>query len=415
MAALLCLTRSTSHSHSLQEEREQLPHSSAHLLPAALNLSDDKNKLLDRPRDHLIKSIQAGTSGQQASSEAKLVEEHFIKAGLSTQVASSKPEQAAYSLYGYQSQPYPHKYVSKDQLQQQLCKDEKTDKSSPKLLLGKDSNKRISQGVPPRTATGSVEPANTHASFSNQLIQEGLIPNPAYASHSSVASNVSNNASNSMSALVNMSKHAGSHIADRFVKDKSPTVKSEPVSISKNNQSSLPTSATPSLKTQPPLYRSFRAFVENTVTKAFFKSDEEQKKVSPTRSPPPAATVKSEKLSNGTIDTDSDTLSAPSPTLSIKTEGADSKPCHPKMKLKKEWLQRHAEGGVICPTSSSSPTSAASGTLLNSSTTSNMSETTTSASETESEQQVGSCDRVYIASCGNKDITVALVFVYLVL
>lgn len=356
--------------------------------------AEDKVKALAR-QDNYLKSIQTGNSGQQPSSEARLVEEHFMKAGLSQ--IPSKSEQAAYSLFGYQSQAFPHKYVSKDQLQQQLCKDEKLDKSSPKLLANKDVNKRLSQATPPRTVTSSSEPISSHANYSSQLIQEGLIPNPAYAPHGSVATNTpTNNASNSISALVNMSMYAGSHIADRYNKDKSPTVKSEPVSISKNSPPplmapSMPANNPENNAQQPALMESFKSFVEKAVAQAFYKDVEEQKKkTSPTRSPPltMSASVKSEKTSNGTMDTDSDTLSAPSPTLSVKTEGQDSKPCHPKMKLKKEWLQRHAEGGTSCPTSSASPTSAASGTLLNSSTTSNLSETTTSASETESEQQV---------------------------
>lgn len=321
--------------------------------------------------------MQAAAASQQTS-EARLVDEHFMKTNLSQM--STKSEPAAYSLYGYQSQALPHKYVSKDQLQQQLCKEEKLDKFSPKSLTVKDVQ-RVSQATPPRAATTSAKPASSHASYSSQLIQEGLIPNPAYAS--------TNTTSNSMSALVNMSMYAGSHIPDRFTKEKSPVVKSEPVALPRSSHSQLPLVSSTGGSS---IGTSFKSFVETAITQAYYKDIEEQrsKVVSPTRSPPMAATasIKSEKLSNGAADTDSDTLSAPSPTLSVKADGHGSKPCHPKMKLKKEWLQRHTEGGTACPNSSSSPTSAASGTLLNSSNASNLSETTTSASETESEQQV---------------------------
>lgn len=361
--------------------------------------------LLARQHELFLKSMAAGVASQaaqQTTSEARLVEEHFMKAGLGHMAVKSEPGPAAYSLYGYQSQAFPHKYVSKDQLQQQLCKEERLDKSSSKLAAAKEAANKLA--TPPRTVTTSAESSiGSHANYSSQLIQEGLIPNPAYAPHAphgSASTNTpSSNSSNSMSALVNMSLYAGRDIADRYNKDKSPTIKSEPRVQSRNSQSHAPsvpstvvTSSNANEQQQPGLMKSFKTYIENAVTQAFYKDIEEQKsKGSPTRSPMAmgAGSVKLEKsTSNGAMDTDSDTLSAPSPTLSVKTEGQDCKPCHPKMKLKKEWLQRHAEGGATCPTTSSSPTSAASGTLLNSSNASNLSETTTSASETESEQQV---------------------------
>lgn len=346
-----------------------------------------------------MRSIQTGSSGQQQlqhqqqSSEAKLVEEHFMKAGLS-QLPPKTSEQAAaeYSLYGYQ--PFQHKFVSKDQLQQQLIKDEKMDSKSPKSMSS--SSSRDTSKPNSKTVTPSRPPASaphSHANYSNQLIQEGLIPNPAYTPHPSSSNSSTNNTSSSISALMNMSNiYAGVQTSAADRKDKPQTVKSEPMPFPRAANPLLPGGApSTSMDTgeQPATLKSFKSFVEHAVTQAFLKDVEDQEKKSraPAASPPAASAqpVKSEKV-NGTVDTDSDTLSAPSPTLSIKTESQDSKPCHPKMKLKKEWKQRHTESGGGA--TSTSPTSIT-GSGFNNSNTSNHSETTTSASETENEQQVG--------------------------
>ena len=353
--------------------------------------SEDKQKAINRQHEAFMRSIQTGSSGQQPqqqqSSEAKLVEEHFMKAGLSRLPPKSEPA-PAYSLYGYQ--PFQRNYVSKDQLQQQLIKDEKAaaaaamDTKSPKShptsqeAVSKPSSQQTTQSRP------SVAP-------SHQLIQEGLIPNPAYTPHASTSTTSTSNTSSSISALMNMSNiYAASQAsADRYNRDKSQTVKSEPSAQStmlpSRTNPLMPGAASTSMEPgeQPSLMNinSFKSIVEHAVDQAFLK----EKKSRPQPSPPPTSTqsVKSEKV-NGTMDTDSDTLSAPSPTLSIKTESQDATPCHPKMKLKKEWKQRHTEGGGA---TSSSPTSV-SGSALNNSNTSQHSETTTSASETENEQQV---------------------------
>lgn len=343
-----------------------------------------------------MRSIQTGSSGQQSSSPAKLVDEHFMKAGLAQ--LPPKSELTEYSLYGYQSQSFPYKYVSRDQLQRQLCEDEKIETKDIKppiqTLAGKDLSKPTQRSTPPRTAS---QPTGSHAIYSNQLIQEGLIPNPVYNPRVSVPGTVpTNDASSSISALVSMSMQAGNHLVagDRYSKDSPQTsVKSQPGLPARSSQSmSLPsTTSSANTSTYP---QSFKSFVETAVTQAFYKDmelEEQKKKSSPPRSPTVAVNpaIKSEKTNNGTMDTDSDTLSAPSPTLSVKTESQEAKPCHPKMKLKKEWLQRHTECGVAAPTSSSSPTSqTASAPLLNNSSVSNLSETTTSASETEAENQV---------------------------
>lgn len=335
-----------------------------------------------------MRSIQTGSSGQQPqqqSSEAKLVEEHFMKAGLSR--LPPKSEQApAYSLYGYQ--PFQRNYVSKDQLQQQLIKEEKLsvmDTKSPKSLP--TSQEAVSKSSSQTTQSRpSVTP-------SHQLIQEGLIPNPAYTPHASTSATSTSNTSSSISALMNMSNIYAASQADRYNREKAQTVKSEPSAPSSvlptRTNPLLPGAASTSMEPgeQASLMNmnSFKSIVEHAVTQAFLKDVEAQEKKSrPQPSPPATSTqsVKSEKV-NGTMDTDSDTLSAPSPTLSIKAESQDATPCHPKMKLKKEWKQMQEGGGAT----SSSPTSVT-GSVLNNSNTSQHSETTTSASETENEHQV---------------------------
>lgn len=324
--------------------------------------SADKQKAMkfNSSHEHFMRSIQTGCSGQDTSSEARLVDEHFKKAMFNQ--LPLKTEQAEFSLYGYQSQP--NKFVSKEQLQQQLMKSE-----------GKVNESRSS----PKTATSNKSRSATSHTSSSQLIQEGLIPNPAYTDVSNM------DTSSSITALVNMSKDAGNRMNQRY-NEKSPQVKTEPKHLS--TTSHIPHNADSSMDTQnSQMYvKSFKSYVENAVTQAFFKDIEEQKKKNSANASNNTMTASTESLpkndkSNGANDTDSDTLSAPSPTSSIKTESQDSKPCHPKMRLKKEWSQRHTNEGQGPTSSSPGPVTS---NVLNHSNASNNSETT-SASETEAD------------------------------
>ena len=312
-----------------------------------------------------------------------------MKAALSQLPAKS--EQAEYSLYGYQSQTFPNRFVSKDQLQQQLCKNESKPpsddrKPSPKPpVTSKDSkpSPRLSGSRP-----GGA--SNAQPSYSSQLIQEGLIPNPVYTNVSSAAA-AGSNTSSSISALVNMSRSVG---GSPTANEQALPAKPDAASLTRSKLvpgealaglGMLPSAAAstdrePGQASQPLIMKSFKSYVENAVTQAFYKDIEEQRKKNSGTADTPAA-VKVEK-SNGVNDTDSDTLSAPSPTHSLKNDSQDSKPYHPK--LKKEWLQRHSGEGH--GPSSSSPNSLVGSAVNGGSNASNLSETTTSASETEADQ-----------------------------
>ena len=308
-----------------------------------------------------MRTIQSGGATRSTSQDAKLaVEEHFLKAASQL---PSKQESAEYSLYGYQPQSFPNKFVSKDQLQQQLIRDDKSEGRSPKA---------------PKMSPNARLNTSRDGGFSNQLIQEGLIPNPAYMPGST----------NSMSALMNMSANAGPQITAGKEKGAPmgypPTnlVKPEPNLAAQQANAPHPVKSEPGQDSNSQesnvLIKSFKSYVENAVTQAFYKDIEEQqnRRNMDTSESPPNASTKSER-SNGMIDTDSDTLSAPSPTLSIKTDGTDAKSYHPKMRLKKEWQARHSEEG--------NPSTSANN--VSSSAMSNHSETT-SASETEAEAMV---------------------------
>lgn len=340
-----------------------------------------------------MRSIQTGSSGQVTNDQ--LVDEHFRMTQLPQHHAAVKSEQAEFNIYGYQPQSFPNRFVSKDQLKQQLCTSEKSPhtvadtKSSPKPAAASSAGSTratasdlINRSPQNSNRSGVAAGTSSSSSLSNHLIQEGLIPNPAYTNMSTTDAS----SNSSISALVNMSKNAGNH---RLPQEKlQQSVKSEPGVSSSNKSTSGPpqSSVPPSAADLQQSAQSFRSYVENAVTQAFLKDIEEQNKKSNTSSDSPSvpSVVKCEK-SNGINDTDSDTLSAPSPTLSIKMESQESKPYHPKMKLKKEWLQRHSGEGQRY--NSSSPVSI-SGSMLNTSNASNNSETTTSASETEADPQV---------------------------
>lgn len=255
---------------------------------------------------------------------------------------------------------------------------------------------------PPVTLTGSM-------AYTFSLIQQGLVPNPIYSQTSvKAASSTSAQETSPQGIKRKTTKESNNRkrqkgetpptSSNTFIPNTTPQIPTNhspytTSTVSNSSSSSTFSSITSSYPASGTGFMdSFKTFVENAVQNAFFQDPElnKGKVLSPpktTSQTPPATTTstnsvteerrksdpiqlptsmpKEETLSssssslnsnvalmdtinrvaNGQLDTDSDTLSAPSPPPNVKSDSSPHKSAnHPK--LKKAWLQRHSEDKV---------------------------------------------------------------------